>query len=124
MQQPKSFRERCLEFSAAIWTLTQRLPRTRAGRHVADQLLRSGTSVGANVYEARAAESRADFIHKMQVALKEAREAYFWLSLIQKAKVGETGVDEGLLQECDEITAILIKSAMTARKNGTAEKPV
>ncbi len=116
-----SFEERCLAFSANILKLASSdvLPKTSSVRTIADQLFRSGTSVGANVHEARAAESRADFIHKMQIALKESREVNYWLALIQKAGVVET--DPFLLrlsQESSEISAILAKSVITAKKNG------
>jgi len=115
MQQP--FRERCLKFSGEVLLLTSRLPKTYAGRHVSNQLLRSGTSIGANAYEARSAESRADFIHKMQVALKEARETGFWLELIQNTKITRDDALPALTKECDELCAILASSIITARKN-------
>jgi four helix bundle protein len=100
--------------------LTSQLPRTLIGRHVASQLLRSGTSIGANVHEARSAESRADFIHKMQVALKEARETHFWMALIHESGLADNASLSPLSQECDELQAILAKSIMTARKNGAS----
>ena len=118
MSETISFRERCTIFSAEIVALVAALPRTTAGKHIADQLLRSGTSVGANVHEARGAESRADFIHKMQVALKEARETHYWLSLVQKSGFAKGESQERLVRECDELAAILARSVMTARANG------
>jgi four helix bundle protein len=121
MPETNSFRERCTNFSAEVIKLVAASRRTNAGRHIADQSLRSATSIGANVHEARGAESRADFIHKMQIALKEARETYYWLSLIEKGSlVGGESVSV-LVKECDELAAILARSAMTARKNG--QKP-
>jgi len=62
------------------------LPKNLVGRRIGDQLLRSGTAVGANYEEARAAESGSDFVHKLQLALKELRESYYWLSLLAKAE--------------------------------------
>jgi four helix bundle protein len=94
------------------------LRQTTTGKHIADQLLRSGTSIGANVHEARGAESRADFIHKMQVALKEARETCYWLTLAQKSGLVKGNLGDVLVNECDQLAAILARSAMTARKNG------
>jgi four helix bundle protein len=63
------------------------LRRTATGREIAGQLLRSGTSSGANYEEARGAQSRADFLHKLQIVLKELRESLFWLRLIDKAQI-------------------------------------
>ena len=78
--------ERLLDYAARVITLVESLPNTLAGRRIGDQLLRSGTSVGANYEEARGAESRADFVHKLQVALKELRESNYWLRLIAGPK--------------------------------------
>jgi len=80
-----TFRERCTNFSADVVRLVPFLRHSVDGKHIADQVLRSATAIGANVHEARGAESRADFIHKMQMALKEARESCYWLALIQKS---------------------------------------
>ena len=77
--------ERLLLLAATIVRLARKLPRDVGGRHVASQLVRSGTSAGANYEEGRAAESRADFIHKLRVAVKEMRETIFWLSLVQRS---------------------------------------
>jgi four helix bundle protein len=89
---------------------------------VGDQLFRSGTSVGAHLQEARAAESRADFIHKMQMALKEIREARYWLRLISVAEVLPIEILAGLIKEAGELVAILSQSVLTAkaRSNGTS----
>ena len=63
------------------------MPKNQATRTVGDQLLRSGTSIGANVHEAQDAESTADFIHKLQIALKEAQETAYWLTLVQESEL-------------------------------------
>ena len=76
--------ERLLELSVQVVRLVARLPKSPEGKHVARQLLRSGTSGGANYEEARAAESRADFAHKVLVAAKEVRESAYWLRLTQR----------------------------------------
>lgn len=76
--------ERLLEFSANAVKLTAKLNRSVIGRHIANQLMRASTSCGANYEEACVAESRADFIHKMQIVLKEMRESRYWLRLIVK----------------------------------------
>jgi len=78
--------DRLIEFAVAIIKLTESLPRTRAGKHVGGQLLRSGTSPASNYGEAQGAESRSDFIHKMRLSLKELRETRVWLKIIEKTK--------------------------------------
>src|SRR5260221_8193393 len=99
MSQNKRFDERYLAFGAGVLRLLPQLPQNKVGSHVADQLFRSGTSVGAHLQEARAAESKADFVHKLQMALKEMREAKYWLSLIAAAEVLTAERVSGLLKE-------------------------
>src|SRR3989442_15255432 len=79
---PNELSERLLDFAARVGRLVDALPDTRLGRHVAGQIIRSGTSPAPNYEEACAAESRADFLHKMKVVLKELRETRCWLRLI------------------------------------------
>ena len=102
-----------------IIRLVEALPNTRAGNHnhVAGQLLRSGTSPLPNHGEAQAAESRADFIHKMKVSLKELRETLRWLKLVQRVPLVKpaTKVDP-LLKETDELVRIFVKSVQTAQE--------
>lgn len=96
------------------------MPRDAASRHVALQLVRSGTSSGANYEEARGAESRADFAHKAAVAAKEMREACFWLNLVHRASLVPDDSNELLqstLREAHELAAILGASARTARSH-------
>jgi four helix bundle protein len=112
-----TFQHRFIRFSADVLLLVEKLPKTQTGRHIADQLLRSGTSIGANVQEARSAESRADFIHKMQVALKELRETAYWLEMINCARLCDATTLVDLPSRCEELTAILAKSVITAKKN-------
>ena len=117
MEKNKQFDERYLAFGADILNLVSHLPRTPATRHVADQLFRSGTSVGAHLQEARAAESRADFIHKFQIALKEMRETSYWLALLKRSGLAKEVAMEPLMAQCGELTAILAKSVITAKRN-------
>jgi four helix bundle protein len=77
--------------------------------------MRSATSCGANYEEARAAESRADFVHKMQVVLKELRESIYWLKLIKKSGPDLNGHLLPVLTEANELAAIFAKSVMTAK---------
>ncbi len=110
--------ERCLRMSAGVLKIVVLLPRHPATRNIVEQLVKSGTSVGANVHEAQAAESRADFVHKMQIALKEARETRYWLALIQMAEWIKNPLLGELCQESLEISLILAKSVITAKQNG------
>ena len=82
---------------------------------IAGQLLRSGTSIGAKVFEAQFAESRTDFIHKMKIASKEASETYYWLILCEKLK--EFKVEQKAISDIKEIIAILSKIIITSKKN-------
>lgn len=111
--------DRLLGFAARVLRLVGALPRTTAGRHVASQLLRCATSVGANYQEAQAAESRADFAHKLQIVLKEARESNYWLRLIAAAKLLPAAKLAALLDESEQLKAILSKAV--ARTKGTTK---
>jgi four helix bundle protein len=94
------------------------LPNTKAGKHVSSQLLRSGTSPAPNYGEAQSAESKADFVHKLKIALKELRETEIWLKIRAKAQMIEPDtLLEPLIQETDELIAILFSSVETAKKN-------
>jgi four helix bundle protein len=109
--------ERLLEYSASIVRLIEQLSNTRAGNHVAGQLLRSGTAALPNHGEAQAAESSADFIHKMKISLKELRESYRCLLLIRRVPLTEAEADvSDLINETDELIRIFVKSIQTARK--------
>lgn len=113
--QPIDLRERLLDFAAACLKLGGRLARTTPGRYVAGQLMRSSASAGANYMEARGAESRADFIHKLQVALKEAKESQYWLALVARANLLPVGAADVLSGEVDALVRILAKSVVTAK---------
>jgi four helix bundle protein len=108
--------ERLLDYGARTIKLVESIPNTIAGRRIGDQLLRSGTSVGAHYQEACGAESRADFVHKLQVGLKELRESTYWLRLIVRANVlaGDRLMD--LIEEATQLRAILSKSVATAKQ--------
>ena len=115
--------ERLLDFGVRIIKVTEALPRTLVGKRIGDQLLRSGTAVGANYEEARAAESTADFVHKLQVALKELREATYWLQLLSRAETLPSKKFEELLDESYQLRAILSKSVATTKGKAKAAYP-
>ena len=109
--------ERLLDYSASIVRITETMRRTPAGTHVANQLLRSGTAALPNHGEAQAAESPADFVHKMSLCLKELRETRRWLRLAQRVPLvkAPTSVDP-LLRETEELIRIFFSSIATAKK--------
>ncbi len=106
--------DRMLDLGLGALRLAASLPKTPAGRHVALQLVRSATSAGSNYEEARAAESRADFIHKLGIAAKEVRESRYWIALIQRSRW--VAADSApLTEEARALAAILAASIRTAR---------
>ncbi len=107
--------DRLLDFGARIIRLVEALPKSVAGRRIGDQLLRSGTAVGANFEEAQGAESKDDFVHKLQIALKESREATYWLRLISRSCLLLAAKVDALLDESQQIRAILSKSVATVK---------
>ena len=116
MNQERGYlEERLLEYGARIIKLVESLPNTLVGRRVADQLLRSGTSAGANYEEAKGAESKEDFVHKIQIALKELRESSYWLRLLVKSGKIPAKRMNYLLDESDQLRAMLSKSVATAK---------
>ncbi len=112
-----NLQERLIDYTVRIIKLSEALRDTKAGKHVSSQVLRSGTSPAPNYGEAQSAESTADFIHKLKVALKELRETEIWLKIITKAKMIKPAYQlTPLLQETDEPVAILFTSIETAKK--------
>lgn len=115
--------ERLLEFSVRIIAVADSMKRTATGIHIADQLLRSGTSPYGNHGEAEGAESRDDFIHKMKVCYKELRETRRWLRLVQRVPlVAKPDLLTELLAESDELVRIFSASIRTAESNRTSRK--
>ncbi len=104
--------EKSVEFSLAVIRFTEVLEQDRK-YVIAKQLLRSGTSIGANLFEAQNAESRADFIHKMKIAAKEASETLFWLLLCERSKTYP--FDPALPDDLAEIIRILSRIIVTAK---------
>jgi four helix bundle protein len=116
--------ERFLVFIVSILKMERWLCKSFSGRHVYGHLFRAATSAGANYEEARAGESRADFVHKMQIVLKELREAHFWIRLISTGGFAESNdeVITFLLSESKELANITAKSILTA-KSSKFQKP-
>src|SRR5436309_2911115 len=104
-----------MSFAARIGKAVDALPDTRMGRHIAGQLVRCGTSPLPNYEEARAAESRSDFIHKLSVCLKELRETRSWLRLVARAELLPESQTAPLIDECSQLCSIVGQSVVTAR---------
>jgi len=115
--------ERLLDYATRIIRLAESLPKTRAGNHVAGQLLRSGTSPLSNHAEAQAAESRPDFVHKMRICLKELRESRRWLLLCQRVPLVRRPSNlDPLIGETEELISIFVASIRTATKRMASAK--
>ncbi len=111
----KELGDRLLDFAVDIVGLVPRLQRSATGRYFIGQLVRAASSTGANFQEARGAESRADFVHKLQVVLKELREAEYWLRLIMRTKLVPADLLSKPLAEADELIRIVVKSVVSTK---------
>lgn len=121
-QRKYDLEDRLLDYAVRIIRLVDALPRSRAGTHISDQLLRSGTSPLSSHGEAEAAESRDDFIHKLSIGLKELKESRRWLRLIIKAGLAkDLKSAESLLAETDELIRIFGASIRTSRARRARE---
>ena len=108
---------RLIKFSLLIMKVVDNLPKTYAGQHFAKQLVRSGTAPAFQYGEAKSAESRKDFIHKVKIGKKELGESYICLQIIKQHPLLESEILDGAINECDELSAIFHKSIATARNN-------
>jgi len=116
-KQTYDLEERLLEYSVNIIKIVEQLPNTKAGNHVAGQLLRSGTSPYPNHGEAQAAESPKDFIHKLRISLKELRETQRWLKLIERVPlIKQPQQLKNHLGEKEELIKIFVSSIRTVQK--------
>jgi four helix bundle protein len=109
--------ERLLDFAVRAGAVVDALPDTRLGRHVAGQMVRCGTSPAPNYAEACAAESRADFVHKLAIVLKELRESRVWLRLCAKSRLLAQPKLDPLIDECSQLMKIIGASIVTAKAN-------
>ena len=110
--------ERTFEFARRVVKLCQVLEQTPGvSRTMANQLLRSGTSIGANVEEGQAGQSRADFVSKLSIACKEARETHYWLRLLLASEIVPEPRLAELLDEADQLIAILTSIIKNTKSN-------
>ena len=106
---------RLLDFTVEVIKIVNAFPETVPGRHFAKQMTGAGTSCGANYEEACGAESRSDFIHKMSIVLKELKETRYWLRLIKKTEMLTPTYTGPIMDECQQLCAIMAKSIITAK---------
>src|SRR5688572_16363417 len=108
---------RLIELAAGVIEVSEKLPKSIAGQHICNQIIRSGTTPALQYGEAQGAESRADFIHKMKVALKELRETYNCLRLIRRLNWYSLETLNLLIDENNQLISIFVKSILTAYTN-------
>jgi four helix bundle protein len=106
--------ERLIEFALRVVKLSANLPKTSAGKHIAGQVLRSGTSPAPNCGEARGAESHADFVHKLRIVLKELNETSIWLRVIERSQLPRRELITDIIGENRELCRIFTASLKTA----------
>ena len=109
--------DKSIAFAAQIIKLHKYLIKTQKETVISKQIVRSGTSIGANINEANYGQSKADFISKMHIALKEAAETEYWLKLLLASAYISEEMGESLLKDCLELKKILIASINTAKGN-------
>ena len=126
MEQKRSLsdqlEDRLIEFAARIVTFSMDLTGTPAGKHISMQILRSGTAPAPNYAEARGAESRADFVHKLGIVQKELNETSVWLRVLMRINLGKEDLLVAILKENVELAKIVTASIMTARKRSESDK--
>lgn len=109
--------DRLVGFAGMVIEVVEKLPKSLAAKHLAGQLVRSGTAPALNYAEAIGAESRADFIHKMGIVLKELRETRVCLRIIQGRQYVDADAMEKMMDECGQLVFIVSKSVKTAKDN-------
>lgn len=121
MRSQNIIREKSFDFAIRIVRLYQYL-KTKKETVISKQLLRSGTSVGANIREAENAESKADFIHKMGIAQKEIDETMYWLELLNKTKFLSDKEFNSIYKEAEEIIKLLKSIIVTSKQNKSNQR--
>lgn len=110
-------KDKSYKFAIRIVNVYKHLTETKREYVMSKQMLRSGTSIGANIREANQAESKADFIHKMSIALKEASETEYWLELLRDTQFLEQKEFDSLHKDCEEVLKLLTSIIKTSRQN-------
>jgi four helix bundle protein len=118
-------KSRTKQFALRVIRLTESLPNTKAGNVISNQLLRSGTSVGANYRASCRAKSTADFVHKLSIVEEEADESIYWMELLVEGKIIKETLLENLMDEANQILSIIVSSIKTLKekRNPKSEFP-
>ena len=111
----EEMKKRTKDFAKRVINLCRQLPETREGRLIANQIFRSGTSVGANYRAACRARSKADFIAKLGIVLEETDESLYWLEILSETQIVKADLLEPLMEEASELVAIFVTSIKTAK---------
>ena len=115
----EDLKQRTFDLAVRVVNLCRELEKTPgASRTLSGQLLRSGTSVGANVEEGQASQSKADFVSKYSIACKEARETHYWLRLLVATEIMQQNQIAGLIDEANQLIAILTTIIKRTKANG------
>lgn len=118
----KTLEDRTKQFALAVIKFVSALPKNKINDVMSYQLLRSGTSIGANYREANRAQSHSDFIHKISLVEKEAAESQYWLELFEELNSCDSEDRNWLLNECNQLIAIFVSIGKTAKNNRTSNK--
>ena len=113
--RPNILKDKSYAFALRIVKLSLPFSNERKEFVLSKQILRSGTSIGANIEEAHQGESRSDFIHKLSIANKEAFETHYWLRLQRDSVLLETAIADSLLADCNELQRMLVSAIKTAK---------
>ena len=115
MAKGDNIQERLITFAVRAIEICSELPKSKSGRHIADQLLRCATSPAPNYGEARGAESKKDFIHKLGIVLKELNESAIWCEIIKRSKMLPERTVKSFSSECAELSKIISVSIRTVK---------
>ena len=116
MRTDIKIKERSFEFAVGIITFTKKIPKDTTGFVIGKQLIRSGTSIGANIEEATGAYSKDDFTYKMSIALKESRETNYWLRLLRESGIIKNADVDDILEESQHIINIISAIVKTSKE--------
>jgi len=117
MSKSGPIKDKSYAFAVALIGVIRKLQETNREFVLSKQCLRAGTSIGANVEEASAGQSRKDFIARMAIASKEARETHYWLRLLRDSEYLERGLAQRLLEDCDELIRLLTAIVKTSQSD-------
>ena len=118
----KLIEEKCMNFSIRIVNLCRLINEEKHEFRIADQMFRSGTSIGANVAEAQCAITKNDFVAKTYISLKECNETLYWLRLLQRTNYISQCQFDSIYNDCDELKRLLVSITKTARQNIANQK--